>query len=84
MADLLTQDPHQLLAIVGANVRRVRINKGWSVEWLAIQCDCTDEFIADIEEGRSPDVAFSLVARIALVLNYELSALSLRGGRETS
>jgi len=59
---------------VGLNVRRLRLEKGWSQEQLADEVDLHRTYISGIERGvRNPTV--KIVAQLAARLDVEPSEL---------
>jgi len=52
---------------LGRNVRRLRLEKAWSQERLAFECELDRTYISGIERGvRNPSI--SIVSRIAAAL----------------
>lgn len=63
-------DPNNLRAILSYNIKILRIEKGWSQEQLAHECELDRTYISAVERERW-NVSLSNIEKIALSLNVE-------------
>jgi len=63
-----------LVKLLGDNVRRERLRRGWSQEQLAFEADMKRSYVSDLERGvRNPSVR--ALERLATALGIEASIL---------
>lgn len=67
----------ELRALVGANIRSLRLKKGWTLEELAFRSGVHANYLGDAERGRR-NLSVSSLNKIAAGLGVEPAAL-LRG-----
>lgn len=68
------------VAILCANIRRVRLARGWSQEFTAEQAGMSPRHFQDLEAGRRPGLRLATIERIAKVLHVQVWQL-LQPGR---
>jgi transcriptional regulator with XRE-family HTH domain len=59
------------VTILCANIRRVRLTRGWSQEATAERAGLGPRHFQDIESGRRPGIRLETIAKIAKVLKVE-------------
>lgn len=70
----------ELLADLGAAVRRARQKGGWSQETFAERCDLSTRYISNLERGTQEPGLFAL-RRVAAGAGVKVSALLRRVGQ---
>lgn len=58
----------------GENVRKIRIQKGWSQEKLALNAEIDRTYLPDIEKGKR-NVSITIIEKISKALNVEIKDL---------
>lgn len=67
-------DPNNLREILAYNVRKIRVDKGWSQERLALECELDRTYVSAIERCRW-NIALSNIEKLSIALGchaYEL------------
>ena len=63
-----TPDPDDLRQVLGYWIRLLRVNKGWSQERLALECELDRTYVSAVERSRW-NVSLSNIERIAQALD---------------
>lgn len=63
-------DPGDLRGVLAYNVRLLRVQKGWSQEDLAMECELDRTYVSAVERSRW-NVSLSNIERLAVALDIE-------------
>lgn len=63
-------DPGDLRGVLAYNVRLLRVQKGWSQEDLAMECELDRTYVSAVERSRW-NVSLSNIERLAIALDVE-------------
>lgn len=69
-----------LKAVLGRNIRALRLQKGWTLEELSFRCGVHANYLGDAERGRR-NISVSSLNRIASGLGVEPAALFRGAGK---
>jgi len=65
---------NQSLVTIGDNIRKYRLNKGWSQEQLAFECELHRTYIGAVERGEKNITVLNLI-KIKNILGVKLNDL---------
>lgn len=61
-------DPDDVRAVLAFHIRRLRVQRGWSQERLALECDLDRTYVSAVERSRW-NVSLSNITRMAKALD---------------
>jgi transcriptional regulator with XRE-family HTH domain len=67
--------------LFGANLKKLRVEKGWSQEQLALNSNIDRTYIPSIESGKR-NVSILIVQKLAVALNVEISQFFIENKNE--